>query len=88
MGGILRSTKKLEAARALADWSVTRKANELYAKNFAVLALPAVQEQLEYVPSDLDKLLAKNDFNWAAANRDRIPAGVPGSLPPQQPPTQ
>ena len=24
----------------------------------------------------------------AAANRDRIPAGVPGSLPPQQPPTQ
>jgi hypothetical protein len=22
----------------------------------------------------------------AAANRDRIPAGVPGSLPPQQPP--
>ena len=70
--GIMKTTKKLEAAKALADWSVTRKANELYAKNFAVLALPSVQEQLEFVPSDLDKLLAKNDFTWAAANRDRI----------------
>jgi iron(III) transport system substrate-binding protein len=70
--GVMKTTKKLEAARALADWSVTRKANELYAANFAVLALPQVQERLEFVPSDLEKMLAKNDFTWAAANRDRI----------------
>ena len=69
---VMKTTKKPDAAKALADWSVTRKANELYAKNFAVLALPSVQEQLEFVPSDLDTLLAKNVFNWAAANRDRI----------------
>lgn len=70
--GVMKTSKKTEAAKALADWSVTKKANELYAANFAVLALPQVQERLEYVPSDLEKLLAKNDFVWAAANRDRI----------------
>ena len=70
--GVMKTTKKLEAARALADWSASRQANELYAANFAVLALPQVQERLEYVPADLEKLLAKNDFAWAAANRDRI----------------
>ena len=70
--GVMKTTKKLEAAKALADWSVTKKANELYAANFAVLALPQVQERLEFVPSDLEKMLAKNDFVWAAANRDRI----------------
>ncbi len=51
---------------------MTKQANELYAKNFAVLALPGIQEKLEFVPGDVEKLLAKNDFNWAAANRDRI----------------
>lgn len=69
---IFKSSKKQDAARALADWAVTRKANELYAGNFAVLALPQVQERLEFVPADIEKLLVKNDFAWAAANRERI----------------
>jgi iron(III) transport system substrate-binding protein len=70
--GIIKTSKKQEAAKALADWAVTKQANELYAKNFAVLALPGIQEKLEFVPGDVEKLLAKNDFTWAAANRDRI----------------
>ena len=70
--GIIKTSKKQDAAKALADWAVTKQANELYAKNFAVLALPGIQEKLEFVPGDVEKLLAKNDFNWAAANRDRI----------------
>lgn len=69
---IFKSSKKQDAAKALADWAVTRKANELYAANFAVLALPQVQERLEYVPADIEKLLVKNDFVWAANNRERI----------------
>lgn len=69
---IFKTSKKQDAAKALADWAVTKKANELYAGNFAVLALPQVQERLEFVPSDIEKLLVKNDFNWAATNRDRI----------------
>ncbi len=69
---ILKTTRKVEAAKALADWAVTRKANELYASNFAVVALPGVQEKLEFIHADIEKMLVKNDFEWAAANRDRI----------------
>jgi iron(III) transport system substrate-binding protein len=69
---IMTGTKKADAAKALADWAVTRKANELYAQNFAVVALPGVQEKLEFIDGDLEKQLIKNDFDWAAANRERI----------------
>ncbi|MEX8192595.1 putative 2-aminoethylphosphonate ABC transporter substrate-binding protein [Comamonas guangdongensis] len=69
---IMKSSKKQDAAKLLADWSVTPEANKLYAANFAVLALPEAQEKLEFIPANLESLLAKNDFNWAAANRERI----------------
>jgi iron(III) transport system substrate-binding protein len=69
---ILRTTKKADAAKALADWAVTRKANELYANNFAIVALPGVQEKLQFIDGDIEQMLAKNDFAWAAANRERI----------------
>ncbi|MDR3005729.1 MAG: putative 2-aminoethylphosphonate ABC transporter substrate-binding protein [Acidovorax sp.] len=69
---ILKTSKKQDAAKALADWAVTPEANQLYAANFAVLALPEAQEKHEFIPADLEKRLAKNDFNWSAANRDRI----------------
>ena len=70
--GVMKTSKKQEAAKALADWAVTRKANELYARNFAVVALPGVQEKLEFVDADVEKLLVKNDFDWAAGNRERV----------------
>lgn len=69
---IMKTSKKQEAAKALADWAVTPEANQLYAANFAILALPEAQEKHEFIPADLEKRLAKNDFNWSAANRDRI----------------
>ncbi len=69
---ILKTTKRPEAAKLLADWATSRKANELYAKNFAIVALPGVQEKLQFIDADIEKMLVKNDFGWAAANRDRI----------------
>jgi len=69
---ILKTTRKPEAAKALADWAVSRKANELYAANFAIVALPGVQQKLDFIEGDIEKMLAKNDFAWAAQNRDRI----------------
>lgn len=69
---ILKTTRKADAAKALADWAVSRKANELYAANFAIVALPGVQQKLEFIEADVEKLLAKNDFGWAASNRERI----------------
>jgi iron(III) transport system substrate-binding protein len=70
--GILKATKKPEAAKALLDWAVTRQANELYARNFAIVALPGVVTRPKYIPEDLEARLIKNDFDFVASNRDRI----------------
>ncbi len=69
---IMKTSKKQDAAKVMADWSATPEANKLYAANFAILALPEAQEKLDFIPANLESLLVKNDFNWAAANRDRI----------------
>ena len=69
---IMKSSKKQDAARKLLDWSVTREANELYAKNFAIVAMPGVAKPLPNLPPNYESMLVKNDFAWAAKNRDRI----------------
>jgi iron(III) transport system substrate-binding protein len=70
--GILKTTKKAEAAKALMDWMVTPEAMALYSKNFAVLAVPGIAKPLEFVPADYEQRLVKNDFAWSAKNRDKI----------------
>ena len=70
--GIVKATKKMDAAKKLMDWVATREANEAFAKNFAIVAHPDVKPSLPHLPADLDKRLIKNDFAFAAKNRDRI----------------
>ena len=70
--GIMKGTKKLAAAQAMMDWLATPGAMELYAKNFAVLAMPGVAKPMEFIPADYEKRLVKNDFSWSAKNRDKI----------------
>jgi iron(III) transport system substrate-binding protein len=69
---MVRGTKNADAARKLIDWAVTDEAMGLYAANFAIVAVPSLSKQLPNVPADYASLLVKNDFAWAAANRDRI----------------
>ncbi|MGH8691514.1 MAG: putative 2-aminoethylphosphonate ABC transporter substrate-binding protein [Burkholderiales bacterium] len=69
---IMKATKKMAAARKVMDWSVTREANELYAKSYAIVAYPGVAKPLPNVPANYEQMLLKNDFGWAAKNRDRI----------------
>ncbi len=69
---IMATTKKLDAAKKLLDWSVTEEANKLYAENYAVVAIPGIQSPLEFIKGDVEAMLAKNDFGWAAENRERI----------------
>lgn len=69
---IMKAAKKMDAARKLVDWSVSRAANEEYAKNFAIVAMPGVAKPLPNIPADFEKRLIKNDFAWAAKNRERI----------------
>ena len=70
--GIVKTTKKMDAAKKLMDWTATQEANQAYAKNFAIVAHPAVKPALAHIPADLESRLIKNDFAFAAKNRDKI----------------
>lgn len=69
---IVSSTKNLKAAQALADWSVTEKANRIYNEAYAVVAMPGIAKPVKNFPANIEKKMIKNDFQWAADNRIRI----------------
>ena len=69
---IVAGTSKLEAAKTLVDWSITRTANEMYNTGYAVVAMPGVAKPVEHFPSNLLEKMIDNDFEWAANNRKAI----------------
>jgi iron(III) transport system substrate-binding protein len=69
---IHKGTKKLDAAKKLADWASSKDAMKLYGKNFAITAQPGVAEPLANVPKDYEARLVKMDFATTAANRERV----------------
>ena len=69
---IHKGTKKLDAAKKLADWASSKDAMLLYGKNFAITAQPGVAAPLANVPKDYEQRLVKLDFNYAAEQRARI----------------
>jgi len=70
--GIMKGTKKLDAAKQLADWASSKDAMLLYGKNFAITAQPGVAAPLANVPKDYESRLVKMDFATTAANRERV----------------
>jgi iron(III) transport system substrate-binding protein len=70
--GIVKTTKKMDAAKKLMDWTATKEANQAYAKNFAIVAHPEVKPALPHIPANLESRLIKNDFGYSAKNRDKI----------------
>ena len=69
---IVKGTKNLAAAKKLADWAVTKKANELYAKSYAVVAYQGIESLPANYPPNAEKAMIKNDMEWMAKNRERI----------------
>ncbi len=69
---IVAGTDKLDAAKALVDWSITKKANELYNEGYAVVAMPGVAKPVEHFPEGLIDAMIDNDFEFAANNRRAI----------------
>jgi len=69
---IVAGTSNMEAAQTLVDWSITRKANEMYNTGYAVVAMPGVAKPVEYFPANLLEKMIDNDFEWAANNRKKI----------------
>src|SRR2546429_2387933 len=84
--GIMKTTKKVEAARAMMDWLATPDAMQLFAKNFAVLAMPGTALPLANVRDDYEKRLIKNAFARSANERAKIKVGrlkgIDGTLGP------
>jgi iron(III) transport system substrate-binding protein len=70
--GIVKTTKKQDAAKKLMDWIASREANELYARWWQVVALPGIAQPQPNIPENYEQMLIKNDFTWAAKNRDKI----------------
>jgi iron(III) transport system substrate-binding protein len=70
---ILKGAKNLDAAKTLADWAVSREANELYGRFYAVVARSDVKPDIPNYPAGAEaQMIENNDFAWAAANRERI----------------
>jgi iron(III) transport system substrate-binding protein len=69
---IVKGTKNLAAAKKVADWVATKKANELYGKYYALVAHPDVKSAPPNYPGDAEAKMVKNDFTWMAENRERI----------------
>ncbi len=69
---IVAGTSKLDAAKKLVDWSITKKANELYNSGYAVVAMPGVAKPVEHFPENLLEKMIDNDFEFAANNRAAI----------------
>jgi iron(III) transport system substrate-binding protein len=69
---VMKTSKKMAQAKRFADWMASKEANEITATWWAVVAYPGVAKKLEGIPENYEKLLAKNDINWAAKNREQI----------------
>ena len=54
------------------DWAASEKANQLYNEGYAIVAMPGIAKPVAHFPAEPEKLLIKNDFDWAAQNRDSI----------------
>jgi len=69
---IVAGTSKLEAAKTLVDWSINKKANEMYNTGYAVVAMPGVAKPVKFFPDNLIDKMIDNDFEFAANNRAKI----------------
>lgn len=70
--GLVKGAHDPQAAKAFADWAMSPEAMKLYARNFALVADPAVRATPPGLPPDYVDRLAHIDLRWTAANRDRI----------------
>lgn len=69
---LVKKSKIKPAAKTFLDWAISQDVSKKYAKNFAITSVKTdVPIPAGYLSNPLKQLI-KNDFNWAAANRDKI----------------
>ncbi len=70
--GILKTTKKLEAAKTFFDWHISPAAMKIYNDYLPTLAIPELAKPVKHFPENTLEMMIKNDFAWAAKNRKNI----------------
>lgn len=70
---LVKKAESNPAAKTFLDWAISLEASKLYAEGFPVTAVKTdVAIPKGYPAEPLKQLSAKNDFTWAAKNRDSI----------------
>ena len=69
---VLRGAKNLDAAKRLADWSASRKANELYSRYLGLIAIDGIKSPIAEYPEGVERTMIGNDLKWASDYRERI----------------
>jgi len=70
--GLVKKAAIKPEAKVFLDWALSMDAMKEYAQSFAITGYPTGAPIPEGFPADPGKQMIKNDFNWAAQNRDRI----------------
>lgn len=70
--GMVKGTKNAAAVQAVLDWSVSKSANELYGKYYAIVAQQGMSFAPPNYPAGAEQAMVKNDLAWMASNRDKI----------------
>jgi iron(III) transport system substrate-binding protein len=60
------------AAKVFMDWAIGESAFKFYGKYYGVVANPKFMKPIDGFPADPRGQMIKNNFDWAAANHDRI----------------
>lgn len=69
---IMKGTKQIALAKKVMDWAASKSANELYAKYYAIIALPEVKSLPKNYPENAEAKMAKIDLQKMANDRDAI----------------
>lgn len=69
---VLKGARNIDAAKRLADWSASRKANELYSRYLGLIAIDSIRSPIAEYPEGVERTMIQNDLKWASENRERI----------------
>lgn len=69
---IVKGTDFESDARKLMDFAISDTALAEYNKGFAVLSVPGKSQPVPNFPADIESRMIRNDFDWAARNRERL----------------
>ncbi|WNJ88841.1 putative 2-aminoethylphosphonate ABC transporter substrate-binding protein [Bosea sp. 685] len=69
---IVKGSKNLALAKKVADWTASPEANTIYAKTYAIVAVPGADNTPPNYPANAEAGMIKNDLSWMADNRERV----------------